>query len=453
MGSGGVAAGSHFRPRLRHSTRMNNVRHTFLTILQELIAVAVAFVLPLVFWPPAALPFSTAKEWLLGAWVLAGFALALASGAWRLRKIPATAAWAAGIWIVVLSVSAGLSAEVSMHELLIALLACAGFLLLHWVDPRPERIIAALAASGTVMAVIAVLQYFGLDPFRLIGLTGSLQGSSRIRVFSTMGNPNFVAALLTAVLPLTVLPVALAGSGTVPGKWRSWFAVAGVVQACGIFATGSRAPILGFLAAGIWLLMCKTKPSVRFLVPGLIVCAALILFSPARPLGKTIAGRIHIWQIVSRQVTGIPVTGYGPGAFAFRFAGWQAEAGSPNSAAPASFAVVQDHAHNDYLEFLVDLGFIGLLGFGIVIVLLEAFFRPGAGPPEMAAAASLIALLSVAAVDFPLHRPAELYLFWTVSALLSIARSNAGRTRPILSSNLQTIRRTKQCANFAELES
>jgi O-antigen ligase len=353
---------------------------------------------------------------------------------------------------VVLSISAGLGTEVSLHELLITVLPCAGFLLLHWIDPKPERIVAALAASGTVMALIGVLQFSGLDPFRLIGLTGSLQGSSRIRVFSTMGNPNFVAALLTAVLPLTVLASTPFGSWMAPGKLRLWFAAAGAVQACGIFATGSRAPILGFLAAGIWLLIRKNRPWVRFFIPCLIVCAALILFSPARPLGKTIAGRIYMWRIISRHIAVIPPTGYGPGAFALRFARWEAETENPKRSAPASFAGLQDHAHNDYLEFLVDLGFIGLLGFGIVTVLLAALFRPAAGPPEIAATASLIALLSVAAVDFPLHRPAELYVFWTVSALLSIARGNAKRTHPVFASHLPTPRRTKQCVNLPESE-
>ncbi len=416
---------------------MTDATPTLQTILQERFAIAVAFALPLAFWPPAALPFSTAKEWLLGAWILVGFVLALATRPYRRRKIPAAATWTAGIWIVVLSVSAGLGTEVSPHELLIAVLPCAGFLLLHWVDPKPERIMAALAASGTVMALIAALQFSGLDPFRLIGLTGSLQGSSRIRVFSTMGNPNFVAALLTAVLPLTVLPSTSAGNGVVPGKkWRLWLTAAGVVQACGIFATGSRAPILGFLVAGMWFLIRKSRPWMRFLLPGVIVCAALILFSPARPLGTTIAGRIYVWRIITRQITVIPLTGYGPGAFALRFALWEGKTGNPNSAVPASFAGLQDHAHNDYLEFLVDLGFIGLLGFGIVIVLLAALFRPAAGPTETAAKASLIALLSVAAVDFPLHRPAESYVFWTVSALLSIARGNAKRTHSIFASHL-----------------
>lgn len=409
--------------------------------LQERMAVAVAFVLPLAFWPPAALPFSTAKQWLLAAWVLAGFALALATGAYRRRKIPVAAAWAAGIWTVVLSISAGLGTEASLRELWTAVLPCAGFLLLHWVNPKPERIIAALAASGTVVALIAVLQYFGGDPFLLIGLTGSLQGNSRIRVFSTMGNPNFVAALLTAVLPLTVLPSALRGSGMDAGKWRLWFAAAATVQACGIFATGSRAPILGFLAAGLWLLIRKNRPWVRFLLPGLIVCAALVLFSPARSLDKTIEGRMNIWRVISRQISSIPPTGYGPGSFVLRFTRWQAETEDTDRATPASLGGLYDHAHNDYLEFLVDLGFIGLIGFGIVTVLPVAWFRPAAGPPEVAATASLIALLSVAAVDFPLHRPAELYVFWTVLALLSIARGNAKRNSHF-ASNLLTQRRS-----------
>jgi O-antigen ligase len=97
--------------------------------------------------------------------------------------------------------------------------------------------------------------------------------------------------------------------------------------------------------------------------------------SPARPLGKTIEGCIGIWRIVGRQISVIPPTGYGPGAFALRFARWKAETGNRNNTVPPSFTGLQDHARNDYLEFLVDLGFIGLLGLGIVTALMADFIR------------------------------------------------------------------------------
>jgi putative inorganic carbon (hco3(-)) transporter len=273
-------------------------------------------------------------------------------------------------------------------------------------------------ASGTVVAMVALLQFARLDPFLLINLTNSLQGSSRMRIYATLGNPNFVAALLTGILPLTV-SVWAAGGRHFPRIGPKLFMAAGLLQAGAIAATGSRAPILGFVAAGAWLVFRRAQSRIRFLLPVLAVCAVLIWFSPARPLEKTMAGRLYIWKIIGSHVSGIPLAGYGPGAFALRFAEWEtAYLGDHPSAPDREFAGLQERAHNDYLEILVDCGFLGLTAFLLMIVLLLS--RCGssvASGLDAGIVASIFALLAVALVDFPLHRPAELFLFWNLLAL------------------------------------
>jgi O-antigen ligase len=385
----------------------------------EWITLGAAFLMPLAFWPPSQQPFSTAKEWLLAVWVLAGFVIAGAGGLPK-RKLPSRALAAIAIWIIALSLSAGTGDEASIHELIRNLLPCVGFLLLLSAGIHPRPFVLALVCSGTLVALIAILQFAKLDPFMLLNLTGSLQGGSRIRVFSTLGNPNFVAAFLTAILPLTLCCIE-DGEKAYPRAWRILQITAGLMQAGAIVATGSRAPILGFVAVGIWILFRKAL-RMRFLFPGLAICAAVILFSPARPLGKTIAGRFYIWKIIREHVPEIPLAGYGPGAFALRFAEWETNDLQANPENPdRSFAGLQDHAHNDYLEFLVDYGFVGLFAFFLVIGLSPLLFRRGSRPLlENGISASIIAVLAVTMVDFPLHRPTELYLFWTQMALLWI---------------------------------
>jgi putative inorganic carbon (hco3(-)) transporter len=378
--------------------------------------------MPLAFWPASQQPFSTAKEWLLAIWVLSGFVVAGAGGLLK-RKLPSKALAAIAIWIIALSLSAGTGHEASIQELIRDLLPCAGFLLLLWAGMRPRPIILALVCSGTLVALIAILQFTRLDPFLLLNLTGSLQGSSRMRVFSTLGNPNFVAAFLTTILPLTVCCVGNEKKAY-PKTWRILQATAGLLQAGAIVATGSRAPVLGFVAAGIWILFRKAPFRMWFALAGLAICALMILFSPARPLEKTIAGRLYVWKVVGAHVREIPLAGYGPGAFALRFAEWETNYLQANPGnADRSFAGLQDHAHNDYLEFLVDYGFIGLSAFFVVIGLSPLFRRGLRSLLETGSSASIIALLAVAMVDFPLHRPLELYLFWTQLALLWILRN------------------------------
>ncbi|HYA41466.1 MAG TPA: O-antigen ligase family protein [Syntrophobacteraceae bacterium] len=387
----------------------------------EWITLGTAFLMPLLFWPPSPQPFSTAKEWLLAIWVLAGFAIGGAGGLMR-KKLPARALIAMAIWILALSLSAGTGDESSIRELVRYLLPCAGFLLLLWMEMRPQRFVLTLTCSGTLVALVALLQFAQLDPFMLLNLTGSLQGSSRIRIFSTLGNPNFVAAVLTAILPLTLCGMQ-SGEGAFPRTRRVVQICAVLIQAEAIVTTGSRAPILGFAAAGIWLLFRKAQFRVPYILLGLAVSAILISFSPGRTLEKTVAGRFYIWRIAEAHIAEVPLAGYGPGAFPLQFVQWETDYIQKNGKnADRSLSGFQDHAHNDYMEIFVDYGILGLLAFFIFIGLLtRPLLRHGSQPPlENGIAASIIALLAIAVVDFPLHRPTELYLFWTQLALLYI---------------------------------
>jgi O-antigen ligase len=148
----------------------------------------------------------------------------------------------------------------------------------------------------------------------------------------------------------------------------------------------------------------------------------LLWLSPARSLDKTILGRAYIWRIALAHATQIPMTGFGPGAFSLKYAQWETDYIRKNPESPdAVFFGIQDHAHNDYIELLVDYGIVGVCAFSLVIILLaRPLIRRSLSLLEKGIGVSLIVLLSVAIVDFPLHRPAELYLFWTLLALLWI---------------------------------
>ena len=102
--------------------------------------------------------------------------------------------------------------------------------------PEPAHLAAAHAIGATGVAIVAVLQWAGLDPFALAGWVAPLAGASpRLRVYGTLGNPNFVAALLTGAVPLTIgltvhaassrsprrAPLARGGMYS-PSDWRRW---------------------------------------------------------------------------------------------------------------------------------------------------------------------------------------------------------------------------------------
>jgi O-antigen ligase len=380
-------------------------------------AVVTAFLMPIAFWPAAALPFSTAKFWLLAVWLGFGMTAACATGLHRRRVLPGRFACGLAVWGGALGLSAVLGLDVSLQALLEALLPMGHALLLLWIAPRARSMILALIGSSTLVAAVAILQCLGLDPFRLFHLAGSLQGNSRILIFSTLGNPNFVASFLSGVLPLTA--VCALTEGNLP-KVAARAAI--LIQTGALVATGSRAPILAILAAGGWLLFRRAVPWLRYVVAGLAIAAMLIAWSPARPLQKTIAGRLYIWQVVARHMAGIPMVGYGPGSFVLRYSEWEAEAlrGSPGETG-RPFAGIQDHAHNDFLEILVEEGWVGFAAFLAMLALLIRIRRKASSPAgrlEDGLIASVAALLAIGIVDFPLHRPTEIYLLWTNIALL-----------------------------------
>lgn len=478
-------------------------------------ALGVIALLPLAAWPGIERPFSTPKLYLLVAavlllgpfaWMAQARRRAQAAAATGLQPIrraarggstsdaPASPMRATPaddsldwprrvvppLWLASWSGSALLGDIVSLDALLLALAAGLFALILIALDPDALALAAALAAGSTGVAAVAVAQWLGVDPFALAGWVAPLTGASpRLRIYATLGNPNFVAALLAAAVPVTVglllalragraappvtldppaslaspaslaRPASLAGPRArprtqmrAPMRLLAWrlplgprpapalgltLGLALALQLCAIAATGSRAGALGLLGAAFTGLVLGTRhlrPRVRAALALLATAGALglVALSPARPLGDTVDGRLHIWRTVWPHAFEAPVSGRGPGAFELLHPTWEQQSRPPASDPAARFAGPQQHAHNDYLEALVDRGLAG----PVTILLVLATSWTGTGrrarrapvrPVAIGAAAAVVALGVMACVDFPLARPAELVMWWSALAL------------------------------------
>jgi O-antigen ligase len=292
------------------------------------------------------------------------------------------------------------------------------------VRPEAERLAMALATSGVVIACVALLQSAGWDPFAQTGWVATPGGGRRMRVYATLGNPDFVAAFLVGVMPLA------ASVGKTP-KIRKLFSIALAIQAVAVFVTGSRGALLAFLAALVWMAaLGRLGRSRSFVLVAALASVSLLAWSPARRLATTLRGRYYIWQAVLPHVADRPVLGYGPGAFAPKYAQWEAERWRRRpSPEQLEFAGFQNHAHNDYLETLVDNGLTGLVScLGILVCFLIFVLRQqGSARDEssVGASAGVVSLAAVALVDFPFRRPAELFLFWTLLAVAFLAASGS----------------------------
>ena len=385
--------------------------------MRALLAPCCLALLPVVAWPGLDQPFSVPK---LVAIVICSLVLAVLPAPLPWRAIPTTMRWAAGVWTASFAVS-GLLAPLPAFGPLVLGLTAPLLAVAAVRQSRGESLVRAAALGATVCAVVAVFQWCGVDPITWLGWSAPIDGASvRMRVYGTLGNPNFVGVLMAMSLPLTA---AVHRQSTAPLRTRMWEGAL-ALQAVALVATGSRGAVLGLAAAIVTYASLRWSPRVRAALAALVVFGAgAIALSPARPIDTTIAGRLHLWRVAAPHAVERPVAGWGPGAVTLRFGEWQRDAARAGLRDPR-FAGSTDHVHNDYLEALIDRGVPGLvsvlLPLALTILLVVRYARP-VSPVLAGAAAAVAAGAACALVDFPLARPVELTWWWLALAIALVS--------------------------------
>lgn len=360
-----------------------------------LVAVALAVV------PSWGAAFAAPKIALLVAGAAVSMMLALVS-----RRPAAHMAGVLGVAAAVLAAS--LVGDAVVARAVMLQLAGAG-LLVAWtaagVDVR--RTLPLAVGAGTIVAGVAAAQALGLDPLVAFG---PIVGGSRLRVYGTLGNPDFVAAFIvpTLALAVTLEPRRPA--------WRAILLAAVVVQVAALAAARSLATLPSLAVAAIVLMVHARMHGRRAtwaaptLVAAALVAAALLA---GRDGGRALQGRLYLWTVAAPHVAAAPLFGHGPGAVEVSWPTWEAAAWSSGRVAGSAqaFAARQDHLHSDYLERAVEQGAAGVIALVVllIVVLRRALRAPGSSAAGVAAALASLAVRSF--VDFPLARPAELCLF------------------------------------------
>ncbi len=286
-----------------------------------------------------------------------------------------------------------------------------------------QRVLVALIGSGVLSALLGVWQYVFSTP-SLEYLDLSLFADLGGRVSSTWGNPNMLAEALILLLPLTLVTVLL--------QRRVLYGFGGVlcvgaVAACLIF-TWSRGAWLGALVSTLLLLLLLDHRVMSWTLLAILPTAALAPLLPDTVIRRfvsilsrtdsSIAYRRGLWRGVADLLSDHWITGVGVGERAFRTV-------YVEYALPGIETAM--HSHSVYLQLLCSLGIVGLLVFGVALLLwlrqALRYYRYGRlRAPRLivlAGVAGIAAMLVMGLFDDIWYNYRIYMLFWTVMGLVT----------------------------------
>ncbi len=240
-----------------------------------------------------------------------------------------------------------------------------------------EQFFIAIAIGMLIVAAIscfiAMYQWLGLNALGFWIM--ELRHPSR--AYSNLGQPNHFATLLClGIAALIYLWDRRVVSDGLSG-------LLGVILLCGLVLSGSRTPLAIFILFSAWWIWKRRSLVLRLNWPVVIIgvtgycgltilihmLANFLLLSESGPrviAGTGGEGRIAIWQSLLGAVGNGPVWGYG----------WnQVSVAQVTVAAQYPPAVMTEHSHNLFLDFLVWCG--PLLGGAIILLICAWGLRRG----------------------------------------------------------------------------
>ena len=286
------------------------------------------------------------------------------------------------------------------------------------------RIMKVLAVFGFVVALFGIIQHAAGNGkiywFRELNMGGTPYGP--------FVNKNHFAGFVGTIIPLS-LGVAFRSRKMERKLLFGFFAV---VMAISLFFSLSRGGIISFFGALlVFSFVSFTRDmSKKKLIPVFLFVLVLSVYllslgiSPVieRFARTDVTGeqRLAVWQGTLSAIRDFPVFGSGMGTFQYVFRLYQ----------PDGLRAYFDHAHNDYLEFLLEAGVVGGLiaaafFFFLFRIVAKAEWRGRDIYLCAAFFASITAVAIHSIVDFNLHIPSNAILF---SLVLGLAAAHARRS-------------------------
>lgn len=291
-------------------------------------------------------------------------------------------------------------------------LICYALLYWAWVSTINKRetlqSIKYLFASALLVGAYAILEHFGIDKNIWVQ-------DVQTRVFSTLGQPNWLAAWVVAIIPITW---ALIFNKKIIQKSWYWICVYLVLLLTLIY-TKSRS---GFLAFGMTILIFfpffifKIKDSLKnCLLVGAITLFIVILAGtpwtpsfykfirkesvtatpltdlPSSQMGGTESGDIRkiVWKGAINIWKHHPIIGTGVETFAYAYY----KERPPEHNLVSEWDFLYNKAHNEYLNFMATTGTFGIVSYLVLIGFSLYFILKNKGEFSLAILAGYISIL------------------------------------------------------------
>ncbi len=308
------------------------------------------------------------------------------------------------------------------------LLSTICYCLLYWAFvsnfyfKETKKIILVMIASGVIVSVGGVLEHFGFfatcvpinisqsqstseyktefnalnldQKFKYIFRTNCWVQDTQSRVFSTLGQPNWLAAWVAAFIPIVWILMAEEKFDLKNKKYLTLFSIS-VLFFFTLIYTKSRSGMLGLAVSAIvfWVLFGWQQKNeiTKFYKPFLAICFSILLIilvsgtqwtpslgdllfkhktlpaeasakaGPALETGGTESGTIRkiVWKGAIQVWQHYPIFGTGVETFAFAYPRYSPA--EHNLVSEWDF--VYNKAHNEYLNFLANTGVIGLVSY------------------------------------------------------------------------------------------
>jgi len=294
------------------------------------------------------------------------------------------------------------------------------------------RLAWILSGYGLVVAIFSLAQGFTSEG-KVYWLVAPHFGGW---IYGPYVNHNHYAGLMEMLVPIPLVILLLPH---LPPSRKAMAGLAASVMASTIFLCGSRGGMIAFAMQIVLLTsLCITRKATRktalALASFVLIAFGLALWLGGREVAQRLATvhratglssntRLNIDRDALKMFLQKPLLGYGLGNFAEVYPQFRS----------FSTDLWVDHAHNDYLELLVEtgaLGFATMLWFLVVLGRL-AIRKLKSWPHDPDAAITLAPVLGATGillhsfVDFNLHIPANAALFYVLCVVATRNRSSA----------------------------